>query len=384
MSNRDRLKFAWDLYIIILAIYNAVFLPMQIAFAEVEQFVTQSESLTLLETFVDIFFAFDIFIAFFTSYIDTVNGEMIRQPKLIAKHYMTSGFMPDLISTTPLFLKPLVLANTEPDTDIQKTLLSFVKVFRLLKLLRVRRLSRLITNLQQSVDFKSQMSRIYVVFLLVLICHIQGCLLFWVTAEEQTWVPPTDFGSLATDAFQKDRGFWFHYFKMFYHSTLVYSMVDISFRNFSELVVLSFLILVSAIINATIFGSFSVLTEQLKRDTNDFMDKLSLVNSVMVAEKLPAEIKSSVRNHILTTHSLKNLQAEFQQFNESISSRMQTLVRMQIFSRAYRNCILSRFMKTNLYQMELEDHQINRILTENGQDPHEVVPAETRFNKVIS
>ena len=58
---------------------------------------------------------------------------------------------------------------------------------------------------------------------------------------------------------------------MVYHSTLVYSMVDISVRTSSELVLISFLILISAIINALIYGQFAVLTEELKRNNNEFL-----------------------------------------------------------------------------------------------------------------
>ena len=52
-------------------------------------------------------------IMFFTSYIDTYNGETIRQLKRIAKHYISRGFLVDFISTTPLILRPLIDKYTE-------------------------------------------------------------------------------------------------------------------------------------------------------------------------------------------------------------------------------------------------------------------------------
>ena len=64
-------------------------------------------------------------------------------------------------------------------------------------------------------------------------------------------------------------------------------MVDISTRTGDELSVMIVLILLSAIINAIVFGQFALLTEELKRDSNLFLDKLNLINSVMAAEKLP-------------------------------------------------------------------------------------------------
>ena len=91
--------------------------------------------------------------------------------------------------------------------------------------------------------------------------------------------------------FEMERGFLFHYMKVFYHSALTYSMVDISTRTGDELSIMIVLILLSAIINAIVFGQFALLTEELKRDSNLFLDKLNLINSVMAAEKLPVEIK---------------------------------------------------------------------------------------------
>ena len=54
-------KFYWDIFIICLAIYNALALPLQIAFvAEVKKFYDDSTFLQVLENTIDIFFLFDI------------------------------------------------------------------------------------------------------------------------------------------------------------------------------------------------------------------------------------------------------------------------------------------------------------------------------------
>ena len=65
---------------------------------------------------------------------------------------------------------------------------------------------------------------------------------------------------------------------MVYHSTLVYSMVDISIRSKEELALMSILVIIAAIINALIYGQFAVLTEELKRDTNEFLQNFDLKN----------------------------------------------------------------------------------------------------------
>ena len=75
-----------------------------------------------------------------------------------------------------------------------------------------------------------------------------------ILVEDQNWVPPLDLGKLETDVFDKSQGFMFRYLKMVYHSTLVYSMVDISIRSSKELALMSILVIIAAIINALIYG----------------------------------------------------------------------------------------------------------------------------------
>lgn len=117
ISNRNQKKFYWDLLVIFLAIYNAIALPMRIAFVQVEQLYEDEFVLFLLETTIDVLFGVDILLAFFTEYIDMAFGEKIRQPKKIAKRYMKGGFWVDFVSTLPLVLKPLIGSTLEKGSE---------------------------------------------------------------------------------------------------------------------------------------------------------------------------------------------------------------------------------------------------------------------------
>jgi len=131
----------------VLAIYNAIALPLQIPFVTVQNLYSESLGLETFEIIVDICFAIDIFLAFFQAYIDVYAGETIRRPKLIAKHYFKQGFLLDFLSTMPLVLRRLVSDD--------KVIEQMVTLFRLLKLTRVRRISKLIQNLNWPVETKS-------------------------------------------------------------------------------------------------------------------------------------------------------------------------------------------------------------------------------------
>ena len=145
ISVDNNYKFYWDLWIIVLAIYNTLALPLLIAFAEAQKFYDEHIALDVLEISVDVFFFFDIIIMFNTAYIDVYAGETIRQPKLIAQNYLKKGFITDFLSTLPLILKPLVSGGWT----------TLVTSLRLMKLLRLRKISKMINNLNWSIAAKS-------------------------------------------------------------------------------------------------------------------------------------------------------------------------------------------------------------------------------------
>ena len=70
-------KFYWDLFVILLAIYNAISLPMNIAFVSVQDLYEDSVALNWIERMVDIFFAVDIIVNFLSAYIEVQDGETI-------------------------------------------------------------------------------------------------------------------------------------------------------------------------------------------------------------------------------------------------------------------------------------------------------------------
>ena len=78
ISHNNVYKFYWQIFIIMLAIYNAIALPVQIAFVAVEDYYDSHTSLEVLEIMVDCFFIADMVIMFFSSFIDVTNGETIR------------------------------------------------------------------------------------------------------------------------------------------------------------------------------------------------------------------------------------------------------------------------------------------------------------------
>ena len=84
----------------LLAVYNCLWLPIEIAF---EPKAAESILMVMLNYFADLCFFIDIPITFRTSATDE-NGEESTDPKVIARLYLKESFTIDFLSVVPLDL----------------------------------------------------------------------------------------------------------------------------------------------------------------------------------------------------------------------------------------------------------------------------------------
>ena len=86
----------------------------------------------------DFFFFLDIVVAFRTTYYDSITGEEVYSGKLTALAYLKSRFFIDFASTVPIdTIAELITGQKSP----------VLKLFSLLKLVRVTRLSKMIARM---------------------------------------------------------------------------------------------------------------------------------------------------------------------------------------------------------------------------------------------
>ncbi len=116
--------------------------------------------------FIDIFFLLDILINFRTTLNNPETGGEISDPKSIALHYLKGKFFIDLLASIPFdFFSVLFIDSGD----------SFIlELFGLLKLVRILRLSRLITYMNLQDDVKMSLKLIKLIFFLVMYIHCIG------------------------------------------------------------------------------------------------------------------------------------------------------------------------------------------------------------------
>ena len=92
----DKFKAVWNMIIVILLMYTAIFVPFRIAFVQ-----TDSSSIVVFEQIVDIIFGIDILVNFLSATEDTESNTLIYKHKDIAKKYIKSWFILDLVACFP-------------------------------------------------------------------------------------------------------------------------------------------------------------------------------------------------------------------------------------------------------------------------------------------
>lgn len=128
--NPRRIQF--DLYIIILAIYNSIFLPFEIAFKPA---FLGGSVMYQFNKFTDLSFLLDIILNFRTTYVNQI-GEEEKLPYNIAINYLKFRFWIDIISTIPFEDLVAFLPETSANSSLknQVVLISCLKLFRILRL----------------------------------------------------------------------------------------------------------------------------------------------------------------------------------------------------------------------------------------------------------
>jgi len=87
----------------------------------------------------------------------------------------------------------------------------------------------------------------------------------------------------------------------------------------------------SAIVNAQLFGQFSVYTEELSKKEVQFQEEFDIANTSMKNLELPLDMQGDVRHFLLNTIQLKDQQNEMKNFQGSISPSLRKLVDNLIF-----------------------------------------------------
>ena len=165
-------KTLWDIFVIILAVYNCICIPLSFSFEP--PFI---KKLSKVDFVVDLMYYADIIIAFRAQKL-LDDGTLLLNNREIIVNYLRGEFTIDVIASFPF--------------EILTSNVSYFNYTPVLKLMRVFRLVKIIKFLRVMEDVKASLKLLVMVFYLFVYLHFCTCIWWLVIKETKSWTHPSD------------------------------------------------------------------------------------------------------------------------------------------------------------------------------------------------
>jgi hypothetical protein len=176
----------WDLSQLFLLLYVAIMVPYRECFDDP---VELNSAGFVVEVLIDSYFLLDICLNFITGYYDRA-GTLVIDRKMIAKNYMKSWLVIDVLSILPFGY--IELANKALNDENGKSggnikAFKLLRIFRIGKMLKLARLKRILERYQEHIQ--SMVYTFKLIFMLLIslfTTHVLACLWYAVGNKSQT------------------------------------------------------------------------------------------------------------------------------------------------------------------------------------------------------
>uniref|UniRef100_A0A8B9GZN8 Voltage-gated inwardly rectifying potassium channel KCNH2 n=1 Tax=Astyanax mexicanus TaxID=7994 RepID=A0A8B9GZN8_ASTMX len=304
-------KAVWDWVILLLVIYTAIFTPYSASFllSDEEEVAMQRcgyscSPLNVVDLIVDIMFVVDIVINFRTTYVNA-NDEVVSQPGHIAVHYFKGWFLIDLVAAIPFDL--LIYRSGEETT----TLIGLLKTARLLRLVRVAR------KLDRYSEYGAA-----VLFLLMctfaLIAHWLACIWYaignversgpsrigWLNSLGEQLGKPYNETIPGSGPSTKDKYVTALYFT--FSSLTSVGFGNVSPNTNSEKIFSICVMLIGALMYASIFGNVSAIIQRLYSGTARYHTQMLRVREFIRFHQIPNPLRQRLEEYFQHAWSYTN------------------------------------------------------------------------------
>ncbi|CAL4947750.1 unnamed protein product [Urochloa decumbens] len=271
----------WQAFLIVLVLYSAWVSPFELALEK-----AATKPLLVVDLVVDAFFAVDIAVSFCVAYFDRSANLFVDDRRKIARRYLTRPwFAMDVASTVPFqIIYRLASGRT--------TGLGYLN---LLRLWRLRRVSKLFARLEKDIRFNYFYTRLVKLIGVTLFAlHSSACIFLWMAFHHrdkgQTWL-----GSQVPGF--ADRSVWVGYTYAVYWSITTLATVgygDLHAVNPGEMAFATCYMLFNLGLTSYIIGNMTNLVVHAATNTFGMRDTLRRVSEFGSATGLPPELREQM------------------------------------------------------------------------------------------
>lgn len=272
--------------------YSVLFYPYRMGFNEEE-----SLAYLIFDLAIDIVFFIDIFLCFFSAYLDT-QGNIVRIRKKIKDRYMNNSFVIDLIANFPI---EYYFISIEKNSRYSLPLgVRFFRIFKSLRFFKiiynsnVNIIKKYILDEMRISNGTSRMLLFLLVFLLS--CHISSCLFFFLSkiqsGNPDNWVFKLGFTDLSISELYLISFHW----TLTTITTVGYGDVvaGTTIEKLFNILVMS----IGVIMYSFAIGSLSSIVANYQAETGDLNRKLQILDAIQNEYNIDKEVIEKARKVI--------------------------------------------------------------------------------------
>ncbi|EFJ48067.1 hypothetical protein VOLCADRAFT_117675 [Volvox carteri f. nagariensis] len=284
----------WDLFILVLLAWVLFGSPVVICFG-LSGDTLGGDWVRIVELCVDLAFTFDIYLNFRTAYYDS-KGHLVTERWRIARHYLKTWFLLDLICIIPY---DLITAGTMGFLSMLKLLRvvrvgKVIRMIRMYRLLRVIRLPRLLEQMEMFID-RGVLQVMAFILSVCLLAHLSACIFFYMAYLDglgpQTWVAA--YGVQDADLATK-------YLTSLYWAFTTTATVgygDITPKTDKEKVIAIFVMCLGVSLVGYVTSSITNIMAIKNAQQTNIAAKKQLVMDVLKSRSVPSELSRRVYNY---------------------------------------------------------------------------------------
>ena len=300
-----KIRVYWDLFIVVLVLWNMVILPVDMAFD-----TRGGPAWLIFDSLCDLCFVVDIAFQFYTPYWLPKSKRYEIDRTRIRLRYLQSWFAIDACSSIPFDLIFYIYAQTTTDGSTSGDAaqnVQFVKtakIGRLLKNVRILRLGRIFKKIAGGSWAKvfshfTNFGRIMQLFLsFVVVSHLVGCTFYFICDFDisvhptTTWLWARGIHSLQTDSFGDK------YITSVYSALLLLLGESIDPQTQSEKIFVMIIMLLGAVLYASLFGQMSLLIANFNRTSNRLKQRRSDCEEQLLALGFDDKLYTRVQRYL--------------------------------------------------------------------------------------